>query len=56
MFLVQDIKTGFICALKIIKKKTLIDEKVDHQFSRELKVQFYLNHPNIVSLYGFFDD
>jgi hypothetical protein len=31
--MVQDIVTGFICALKIIKKETLIEEKVDHQFS-----------------------
>lgn len=56
VYMVQDIKTGFICALKIIKKATLIQEKVDHQFSSELKIQFYLNHPNIISLYGFFDD
>lgn len=26
------------------------------QFIQEIKIQFYLNHPNIVKLYSFFDD
>lgn len=56
MYIAREIKIGFVCALKIIKKKTLIEEKVDHQFIRELKIQFYLEHPKIIGLYGFFDD
>ncbi|TXH58747.1 MAG: hypothetical protein E6Q89_03005 [Bacteroidia bacterium] len=26
------------------------------QFIRELKIQAYLNHPNIIKMYGFFED
>lgn len=26
------------------------------QFIRELKIQCYFNHPNIIKVYGFFDD
>lgn len=26
------------------------------QFSRELKIQSFLNHPNIVKVFGYFDD
>lgn len=26
------------------------------QFTRELKIQCFFNHPNIVKVYGFFDD
>ena len=26
------------------------------QFIRQIKIQSYLNHPNIIKFYGFFDD
>lgn len=26
------------------------------QLTRELKIQQYANHPNIIKVYGFFDD
>jgi serine/threonine protein kinase len=40
----------------MIEKKLLKEEEITEQFIRELKIQMYLNHPNIIKLYGFFDD
>ena len=48
--------TGFICALKVISKALIKEENIEEPFLREIKIQFYLNHPNIVKLYGFFHD
>jgi serine/threonine protein kinase len=42
--------------MKIIKKSTIKEEKVEEQLVRELKIQFYLHNKNIVALYGFFQD
>lgn len=43
-------------AMKIVEKKKIIQEKLLEQFIRELRIQSFLNHPNIISLYGFFSD
>ena len=48
--------TGFVCALKMIEKKLIKAEEITDQFIRELKIQMYLNHPNIIKMYGYFDD
>jgi aurora kinase len=40
----------------MIEKKLLREEDIVEQFIRELKIQMYLNHPNIIKMYGFFDD
>ena len=40
----------------MLEKKLLLEEEITEQFIRELKIQMYLNHPNIIKLYGFFDD
>ena len=48
--------SGFVCALKMLEKKLLKDEDIVEQFIRELKIQMYLNHPNIIKMYGYFDD
>ncbi len=49
-------QTGFMCALKVIEKSLLIKEEITEQFIRELKIQMFLNHPNIIKMYGYFDD
>lgn len=56
VYLARDKKTNFICALKIIEKSLLKEEEITEQFIRELKIQMFLNHPNIVKLYGYFHD
>ncbi|MCL4168386.1 UNVERIFIED_CONTAM: hypothetical protein GTU68_059179 [Idotea baltica] len=56
VFLAREKKSNFICALKIIEKKLLYEEEITEQFIRELKIQMFLNHPNIIRMYGYFDD
>ena len=48
--------TGFLCALKMVSKSLIKEENIEEPFLREVKIQMYLNHPNIVKLYGFFHD
>lgn len=40
----------------MIEKKLIKEEEIVDQFIRELKIQMYLNHANIIKMYGFFDD
>lgn len=44
-----------MCALKKIDK-TNVDSKLVVQLVREIKIQSFLNHPNIVKMYSFFAD
>jgi len=49
--------TNFICALKKIPKRIFEgEEKFIGQIIREIKIQSFLDHPNIVQLYCFFSD
>lgn len=45
-----------IVALKVLKKRKILEEGLLTQFIRELKIQTYCNHPNIIKNYGFFHD
>lgn len=56
VYCVKDKKTGFICALKIMEKKELIEFKMEKQFRREVEIQTNIRHPNCVRLYGYFHD
>lgn len=56
MSLVFEKSTGFVCALKMIEKKLLVEEEITEQFLREVKIQMFLSHPNIVKMYGCFED
>jgi serine/threonine protein kinase len=49
-------KTHMLCAIKIMSKREIMKGNMVEQLVRELKIQMYLNHPNIVKVYGFFDD
>lgn len=44
-----------MCALKKINKEN-VDSKLVIQLIREIKIQTFLNHPNIVKMYTFFAD
>lgn len=55
MFIAQHKKSGFVCALKRINKQN-IDQKLLIQVIREIKIQSFLKHPNIVKMYTFFSD
>ncbi|EGR28467.1 protein kinase domain protein [Ichthyophthirius multifiliis] len=49
-----DKQTGFRVAIKQIKKSTIIEYKLTQDILNEIKTQYMLSHPNIVSLYGYF--
>lgn len=55
VYFVQHVATNFICCLKVIKKEGL-DEQMKSQIAREIKIQSYLSHPNIVAIYDFTHD
>ena len=46
-------ETGFFCALKKIKKKSVTDM---NQFINSIKIHSFLDQPNIIKLYSVFDD
>jgi serine/threonine protein kinase len=48
--------TGMIVGLKVIEKKRIIRDNFLVQFIRELKIQSFLDHPNIIKVYGCFSD
>lgn len=56
VYCVRDKKTGFVCALKVMEKKEIIDYKVEKQFRREIEIQSNLRHLNVLRLFGFFHD
>lgn len=56
MFLVRHKVLKFVCAMKILKKSMVREQKVEDQLVREIKIQFYLRHQNVIGLYGFFCD
>lgn len=56
VYCAREKKSGYICALKAMSKKELIDYNVEAQFRREVEIQSNLRHPNILRLYGFFHD
>lgn len=55
VFVARHRKSGFICALKRIAKGNM-EPKLLVQLVREIKIQSFLSHPNIVKLYTFFAD
>lgn len=48
--------SGFFVALKKVKKAVIKAHKLQNQFTMEMKMQLFLNHPNLLKLYGYFDD
>ncbi|GET01953.1 aurora kinase A [Rhizophagus clarus] len=48
--------SGYIVALKILLKHELKHDKLLQQLEREVEIQGNLNHPNILKLYGYFQD
>lgn len=56
VYLAQEKRSGFICALKMLQKSELMQSKVEKQVRREIEIQSNLRHPNILRLYGHFYD
>ena len=52
----RETETGFVLAIKVINKKELKESEMESQLMQEIKIQLYSNHPNVLKMYGFFDD
>ena len=56
VYLARERKTGFIVAIKAIKKSQLQKAGVEHQLRREIEIQSHLRQRNILRMYGYFFD
>ncbi len=56
VYLAREMGTGIIVGLKVVQKKRIIKDNLMVQFIRQLKIQSYLDHPNIIKIYGYFHD
>lgn len=56
VYMAQEKNTGFLCVIKKLQKKKLIELKLEEQLAREIKIQSFLQHRHLTSLYGFFSD
>lgn len=56
MYLAREKDTKFVVALKVMFKKQIHANNVEHQVRREIEIQSHLRHPNILRLYGYFHD
>lgn len=57
VFLVQDIHTNEVFALKAIRKVHFKhNKKLRYMLDKEAKIHMSMNHPNIVKLYKYFED
>jgi len=54
--LAREKHTKFVCALKILYREQLRKANIEHQVKREIQIQYYLSHQNILKLYGYFYD
>lgn len=56
MYIAREIKSKFIVALKVIKKKKLEEYHAERLIRSEIEIQANLHHKNILRLYGYFYD
>eukprot|EP01013_Petalomonas_cantuscygni_P038979 TRINITY_DN70249_c0_g1_i1.p1 TRINITY_DN70249_c0_g1~~TRINITY_DN70249_c0_g1_i1.p1 ORF type:complete len:326 (-),score=65.99 TRINITY_DN70249_c0_g1_i1:136-1113(-) len=56
VFLAQHKTSNLVVAIKRLSKEGIIRDNVAPQIVRELEIQGYLRHPNILRLYGVFSD
>lgn len=56
VYLAQEKMLGLICVIKKMSKKRIREANVVEHIVREIKLQSYLNHSHITSLYGYFHD
>jgi serine/threonine protein kinase len=56
VFLVQHKKTNVLYALKVIDKRKILNEQERDDLIREVEIMYKIHHPNIVKLFGHFED
>lgn len=52
----QHLETGLIIAIKKVSKELLKNSGIMLRFKEEIALHSKLDHPNIVKLYGFFEE
>ena len=56
VYLAREKETKFIIALKVLFKKQIATQGIEHQVRREIEIQSHLRHENILRMFGFFHD
>lgn len=56
VYLAREKETKFVIALKVLFKKQIEQQGIEHQVRREIEIQSHLRHPHILRMYGFFHD
>ncbi len=56
VFYAKEKKMGFMVALKVMKKSRIEQLKAQKNIVREICIHSYIEHENIVQMYGFFHD
>jgi aurora kinase A len=56
VYMAREKDTKFVIALKVLFKKQIAEQGIEHQVRREIEIQSHLRHPNILRMYGFFHD
>lgn len=56
VYLAREKTTRYVVALKVMFKKQIVQNAVEHQVRREIEIQSHLRHANILRLYGYFHD
>ncbi|KAI8954781.1 serine/threonine-protein kinase [Xylaria longipes] len=56
VYLAKHQQSGYICALKVLKKEEITREKAEMHVRREIEVHSNLRHPGILGFYGWFHD
>lgn len=56
VFAARHKQSGTLYALKMIPKEKIKESYMIDQLVLEIKLQMFLNHPNILKLYTFFSD
>lgn len=56
VYLAREKQSKFVVALKVLFKKQIDQQGIQHQVRREIEIQTHLRHPNILRMYGYFHD
>eukprot|EP00668_Euglena_longa_P045787 GGOE01061467.1.p1 GENE.GGOE01061467.1~~GGOE01061467.1.p1 ORF type:complete len:383 (+),score=11.69 GGOE01061467.1:62-1150(+) len=56
VWIAREKRYGYIVALKAIRKKFLVENKLERQLQREIEIQANVRHSNVLRLYAWFHD
>ncbi|KAI1200943.1 serine/threonine-protein kinase [Nemania serpens] len=56
VYLAKHRQSGYICALKVLKKDEIVREGAEVHVRREIEVHSNLRHPGVLGFYGWFHD